>query len=82
MKDPSFIHKLLKVIPQLRSERMSSFIETAHSYPLEFLLYMTWPLTVVYYKVNYLPVGIRIWFQVNCGSRVFGDVADFSSEIG
>ena len=42
-----------------------------HSYPLEFLLYMTWPLTVVYYKVNFLPVGVRIWFQVSCGSQVF-----------
>ena len=32
--------------------------------------------------VNYLPVGIRIWFWVNCGGRVFGDTANFSSEIG
>ena len=22
---------------------------------------------VVYYKVDYLPVGVGIWFQVNCG---------------
>ena len=35
-----------------------------------------------YYKVNYLLVGVRIWFWVNCGSRVFGDIANFSSEIG
>ena len=28
-------------------------------------------MTVVYYKINYLPVGVRIWFQVNFGGRVF-----------
>ena len=39
-------------------------------------------MTLVYYKVNYLPVGVRIWFWVNCGGRVFGDTANFSSEIG
>merc|ERR1712218_204686 len=44
-----------------------------HTYPLEFLLYMTWSMTVVYYKVNYLPVGVRIWFWPNCRVRVFGD---------
>ena len=37
-----------------------------HTYPLDFLLYMTWSMTVVWYKVNYLPVGIRIWFHPNC----------------
>ena len=56
--------------------------DTAHTYPLDFLLYMTWSMTVVCYKVNYLPVGIRIWFWPNCRIRVFGDMANFSSEIG
>ena len=28
-------------------------------------------MTVVYYKINYLPVRVRIWFQVNFGGRVF-----------
>ena len=37
---------------------------------------------VVCYKVDYLPVGVGIWFQVNCGVRVFGVTAIFSSEIG
>ena len=54
----------------------------SHTYPLDFLLYMTWHMTVVCYKVNYLPVGIRIWFWPNCRIRVFGDMAKFSSEIG
>ena len=27
---------------------------------------------VVVVVVNYLPVGVRIWFRVNCGGRVFG----------
>ena len=58
------------------------FIIVRHTYPLEFLLYMTWSMTVVYYKVIYLPVGIRIWFWPNCQIRVFGDMANFSSEIG
>ena len=35
-------------------------------------------MTVVYYKVNYLPVGVRIWFWPNCWIRVFGDMAKFS----
>ena len=39
-------------------------------------------MTVVCYKVNYLPVGIRIWFWPNCRIRVFGDMDNFSSEIG
>ena len=52
--------------------------QVGHSYPLNFLLY----LTMVCYKVNYLPVGIRIWFWPNCLIRVFGDMANFSSEIG
>ena len=37
---------------------------------------------VACYKVNYLPVGVRIRFRVNCGSRVFGVKANLSSEIG
>ena len=53
-----------------------------HTYPQHFLKFLTWPLTVVYYKVNYLPVGVRIWFWPNCRIRVFGDMANFSSEIG
>ena len=52
--------------------------QVGHSYPLNFLLY----LTMVCYNVNYLPVGIRIWFWPNCLIRVFGDMANFSSEIG
>ena len=55
---------------------------TTHTYPQHFLKFLTWPLTVVYYKVNYLPAGVRIWFWPNCGIRVFGDMANFSSEIG
>ena len=43
---------------------------------------MTWSMTVVYYKVNYLPVGVTIWFWPNCRIQVFGDTAKFSSEIG
>ena len=27
-------------------------------------------MTVVYYKVDYLPVGVRICFWVNCGGLV------------
>ena len=53
-----------------------------HTYPQHFLKFLTWPLTVVYYKVNYLPVGVRIWFWPNCRIRVFGDMANYSSEIG
>ena len=26
--------------------------------------------------------GVRIWFRANCGGWVFGDMANFSSEIG
>ena len=40
-------------------------------------VFMTWLMTVVYYKVNYLPVGVRIWYWENCGGRVFGDKANF-----
>ena len=40
------------------------------------------PMMVAYYKVNYLPVGVRIRFRVNCGSRVFGVRANLSCEIG
>ena len=47
-----------------------------------FLKFLTLPLTVVWYKVNYLPAGVRIWFWPNCGILVFGDMANFSSEIG
>ena len=43
---------------------------------------MTWSMTVVYYKVNYLPVGVTIWFWPNCRIRVFGDTANSISEIG
>ena len=39
-------------------------------------------MTVVCYNVNYLPAGVRIWFWPNCRTRVFGDMANFSSEIG
>ena len=39
-------------------------------------------MMVACYKVNYLPVGVRIRFRVNCGSRVFGVRANLSSEIG
>ena len=39
-------------------------------------------MMAVYYKVDYLPVGVKIWFQVNCGGRVFGVRAKLSSEIG
>ena len=53
-----------------------------HTYPLEFLWYVTWSMTVVYYKVNYLPVWVRIWFWPNCRIRVLGDTANFLSEIG
>ena len=53
-----------------------------HTYPQHFLKFLTWPLTVVYYKVNYLPVGVRIWFWPNCRIRVLGDTANFLSEIG
>ena len=53
-----------------------------HRYPQHFFKFLTLPLTVVYYKVNYLPVGVRIWFWPNCRIRVFGDMANFSSEIG
>ena len=56
--------------------------EAGHRYPQHFLKFLTLPLNVVCYKVNYLPAGVRIWFQANCGSRVFGDIADLSSEIG
>ena len=31
---------------------------------------------------SYLPAGVRIWFRANCGVRVFGDMANFPSEIG
>ena len=54
-----------------------SLVMSGHTYPLEFLLYVTWSMTVVYYKVNYLPVAIRIWFWPNCRIRVFGDMANF-----
>ena len=27
-------------------------------------------------------VGVRIWFHPNCQVGVFGDIANFSSEIG
>ena len=54
----------------------------AHTYPLEFLLNMTWPMIVVYYKVNYLPVGVRIWFHPNCRVGVFRDMVNFLNEIG
>ena len=54
----------------------------AHRYPQHFFKFLTLPLTVVCYKVNYLPAGVRIWFWPNCGIRVFGDMANFSSEIG
>ena len=53
-----------------------------HRYPQHFFKFLTLPLTVVCYKVNYLPAGVRIWFWPNCGIRVFGDMANFSSEIG
>ena len=39
-------------------------------------------MRAVCYKVIYLPEGVRIWFRANCGGRVFGDMANFSSEIG
>ena len=41
-------------------------------------------MMVVLKKVNYLTVGVRIWFRVNCRGRVrvFGDTANFSNEIG
>ena len=40
--------------------------EAGHRYPQHFLKFLTLPLTVVYYKMNYLPVGVRIWFWPNC----------------
>ena len=39
-------------------------------------------MMAVCYKVDYLPVGVRILFWVNCGGRVIGVRAKFSSEIG
>ena len=39
-------------------------------------------MMVACYKANYLSVGVRIWFRVNYGSRVFGVRVNFSSEIG
>ena len=61
---------------------MESVKMLPHTYPQHFLKFLTWPLTVVYYKVNYLPVGVRIWFWPNCRIRVLGDTANFLSEIG
>ena len=37
-------------------------------------------MMVACYKANYLSVGVRIWFRVNYGSRVFGVRVNFSSE--
>ena len=53
-----------------------------HTYPQQFFKFQTWQMTVVYYKVDYLPGGVRIWFRPNCRVGVFGDMANLSSEIG
>ena len=45
-------------------------------------LFWTLQMTVVCFKVNYLPGGVRIWFHPNCRVGVFGDMANLSSEIG
>ena len=67
----------------VHSRHMSPFwFMFLHTYPQHFFKFLTWPLTVVYYKVNYLPVGVRIWFWPNCRIRVLGDTANFLSEIG
>ena len=52
-----------------------------HTYPLDFLYYMTLHMTVVY-NMNYLSEGFRIWFWPNCQIWVVGYMANFSSEIG
>ena len=65
-----------------REKRVNIAYNNDHTYPQHFLKFLTWPLTVVYYKVNYLPVGVRIWFWPNCRIRVLGDTANFLSEIG
>ena len=38
---------------------------------------MTWPMTVVCYKVNYLPVGIRIWFLAKLPNSGFWRYGQF-----
>ena len=65
---------------ELASETLT--VNLNHRYPQHFFKFLTLPLTVVYYKVNYLPVGVRIWFWPNCRIQVFGDMVNFSSEIG
>ena len=56
--------------------------EGLHTYPQHCFKFQTWQMTVVYYEVNYLPEGVRIWFHPNCRVGVFGDMANLSSEIG
>ena len=51
------------------------------TYPQQFFKFQTWQMTVVYYKVDYLPGGVRIWFRTNCRVGVFGDMANLSNEI-
>ena len=53
-----------------------------HTYPQQFFKFQTWQMTVIYYKVHYLPGGVRIRFHPNCRVGVFGDMANLSSEIG
>ena len=60
----------------------SSEMKVSHTYPQHFFKFQTWQMTVVYYKVHYLPGGVRIWFRPNCRVGVFGDMANFASEIG
>ena len=38
-----------------------------------------WLMMVAYYKVNYLPVGVRIWFRVIFGFPFFGARSNISN---
>ena len=79
LNDPGYI---VQVPVSVSAEGQCSDGGRAHTYPQQFFKFQTWQMTVIYYKVHYLPGGVRIRFHPNCRVGVFGDMANLSSEIG